>query len=133
VRGTSGLEMAALAKTVITAGTGRYEGNGFTIDPGSAQEYLDVLRRLDKLPPPTAEQARLARRYAHAIFVMKPYTIASLQPRLRTGKRDVRASDDLVYVPARFSSDDLPQDLQRFAGWALKPEDRDLLTVPEAR
>ena len=75
MRGTSGLEMAALGKTVITAGTGRYEGNGFTIDPPTAAEYLDILSRIHELPPLSAERVRLAKRYAHAVFALKPYTI----------------------------------------------------------
>lgn len=128
VRGTSGLEMAALGKTVVTAGTGRYEGNGFTLDPASAEEYLALLRRLDQLPPPSAEQARLARRYAHAIFVMKPYELKCLDPRLRSGKRRVRASDDLIYVPRPLRGNDLPDDVAKFAEWALDIGQRDLLT-----
>lgn len=128
VRGTSGLEMAALGKTVVTAGTGRYEGNGFTIDPASAEAYLDTLCRLHELPAPTPAQVALARRYAHAIFVMKPYTLTSLKPRIRSGTIEVRASDDLVYVPASFVGDCLPRDIERFAEWALRSEDRDLLT-----
>ena len=33
IRGTSGLEMAVLGKTVITCGKNRYQNKGFTIDP----------------------------------------------------------------------------------------------------
>jgi hypothetical protein len=127
VRGTSGLEMAAFGKTVITAGTGRYEGNGFTVDPANASEYLNILRRLHELAPPSREQTRLAKRYAHAIFVLKPYTLSSLTPRRRFGCKTVYLSDDLIYIPTGLRGNSLPKDLEKFGQWAINPADRDLL------
>jgi hypothetical protein len=128
VRGTSGLEMAALGKTVITAGTGRYEGNGFTYDPKSSAEYLVMLKQLHTLPTITPEQSRLAKRYAHAIFALKPYTLTSLTPRLKAGCKVVHASDDLIYLPAPISANQLPNDLVRFGEWAVRTDQRDLLS-----
>lgn len=127
VRGTSGLEMAALGKTVITAGTGRYEGNGFTIDPKDASEYLTMLSRLPELTSPTSEQIRLAKIYAHAIFVRKPYTLSCVAPKKRWGCKTVYASDDILYAPVPFTGDQLPDDLTHFSAWALQPRGRDLL------
>lgn len=130
VRGTSGLEMAALGKTVITAGTGRYEGNGFTIDPKNAAEYLNILKNLHELPAPSPDTVRLAKRYAHAIFVLKPYTLESLTPCLRWGKKVVTSSDDLIYSPRPLTEGALLPDVTSFGAWALKSEDRDLLSEP---
>ena len=127
VRGTSGLEMAALGQTVITAGTGRYEGNGFTNDPATATEYLAMLKNIHQLPPMSAEQMRWAKRYAHAIFVLKPYTLTCLMPRLKTGCKTVYASDDLIYLPVAVSGNTLPGDLARFGHWAVETTERDLL------
>lgn len=127
VRGTSGLEMAALSKTVITAGTGRYEKNGFTVDPQDRQAYLELLAKLPDVPAPEAEQIELAKRYAYAIFVLKPFTLESLTPRLKTGKREVRASDDIIYTPKEFEEYELPPDLRRFSEWALQVDNADLL------
>ncbi len=129
VRGTSGLEMAALEKTVITAGTGRYEGNGFTVDPPSREAYLELLSRLPDISGPTAEQKELAKRYAYSIFVLKPFTVSSLTPRLKTGKRCVVASDDIIYCPAQWAKDYLPPDIQRFSDWLVHPENQDLLNA----
>jgi hypothetical protein len=114
VRGTSGLEMAALGKTVITAGTGRYEGNGFTRDPKSAEEYLALLRQLPDIPPGHGRENELAQRYAHAIFLLKPFVLSSAEPRIAAGKSRVLASDDVIYVPRSFSGRTLPSDLARF-------------------
>jgi hypothetical protein len=129
VRGTSGLEMAALGKTVITAGTGRYEGNGFTVDCATPAEYLDVLKRLPDLPAPTSEQVDLAKRYAYSIFLLKPFTLHSVAPRLRSGAKVFRASDDMVYDPVPFDGKSLPlpADLEAFSRWAADPASLDLL------
>jgi hypothetical protein len=129
VRGTSGLEMAALGKTVITAGTGRYEGNGFTIDPPDKQAYLKILKDLPDIPSFTSEQIGLAKRYAYSIFLLKPFTLASLVPRLKTGKREVRASDDIIYCAAEISGNELPTDLKRFSDWVVNQSDADLLAT----
>jgi hypothetical protein len=129
VRGTSGLEMAALGKTVITAGTGRYEGNGFTVDPPTREAYLKLLSRLPDLPAPTAEQVELAKRYAYSIFSLKPFTVISLVPRLKTGKRRVLASDDIIYCPSPWAKNSLPPDLQVFSDWLVQPENQDLLNA----
>ena len=43
VRGTVGIEAAAFGKRVVTAGTGRYDRLGFTVDPGTVDAYLDTL------------------------------------------------------------------------------------------
>lgn len=127
VRGTSGLEMVALGKSVITAGTGRYEGNGFTIDPPDKDAYLELLSRLPDLPEPTAEQKELAKRYAYSIFVLKPFTVSSLVPRLKTGKRQVVASDDIIYCPAAWEGSALPPDMQIFSDWLVDTKNQDLL------
>lgn len=128
VRGTSGLEMAALGRTVITAGTGRYEGRGFTYDPQTQDAYRDLLRRLPDIPQITPAQTELAQRYAHGIFILKPFTLSTLEPRLRAGKKEVVASDDLVYVPRPPSGNELPDDLRELAGFLLDDSRVDLLS-----
>jgi hypothetical protein len=130
VRGTSGLEMAAFGKTVVTAGTGRYEGNGFTLDPPDKKAYLNLLARLHNMPSASAEQVELAKRYACAIFLMKPFTLSSMEPRLKTGKNKMVASDDIIYCVRPLTETGLPSDLARFAEWIPRRNDSDLLTDP---
>ena len=128
VRGTSGLEMAALGRTVITAGTGRYEGRGFTCDPETQDAYCDLLHRLPDIPQITPEQTELAQRYAHGIFILKPFTLSSLEPRLRAGRKEVLASDDLVYIPRPLPANILPDDLRELADFLLDDSRVDLLS-----
>lgn len=73
VRGTAGLEMACFGRPVLTAGTGNYSGLGFTHDSGSVREYLDRLGVLQTYPPLSEAATKRAKRYAHALFVRRPW------------------------------------------------------------
>lgn len=128
VRGTAGLEMAALGRTVVTAGTGRYEGNGFTLDSESIAAYREKLRALPDVAEISYDQVELAQRYAHGVFILKPFTIFSLEPRLRQGAKVVISSDDLIYVPKHPMGQDLPADLREISGFLLDTSRVDLLS-----
>jgi len=128
VRGTSGLEMAALGKSVITAGTGRYEGNGFTIDPKTRDEYQNILKALPETPQMATDHRLMARKYAHGIFVLKPFEFDFMKVEKGTGVNIVKASDELIYLPKEFSGSVLPGNLDLFSQWATDVTNYDLLT-----
>lgn len=117
VRGTIGIEMACHGVPVITGGTGRYSGLGFTVDSASAAEYLGRLAALDAEPPMTAEARTRARRYAHAVFRQRPWHLRSFQtvksidmvghPLDHNLLPHVRTYDELVAAP----------DMRAFASW----------------
>jgi hypothetical protein len=79
VRGTVGIEAASFGIPVITAGTGRFSGRGFTLDSNSPAEYLEKLAHLHTLPPLTPAQRELAQRFAYASFLMRPFILRSVQ------------------------------------------------------
>lgn len=128
VRGTSGIELGALGKTVVTAGSGRYEEIGFSINSHSIDEYLSVLARLPDVPTPTAEQRRLGARFAYGTFCMKPFTLDFLRPVPRAGKTSIFSPDDLVYL-GNFPSEpeELPTSISRFVQWSFDRDSIDLL------
>lgn len=72
VRGTVGLELPCYGVPVLTAGSGRYAGKGFTYDSASAAEYKDKIQRLDQLVPLSELQVRLAILYAYFVFMARP-------------------------------------------------------------
>lgn len=98
VRGTSGIELGALGKTVITAGTGRYEKAGFTINPQNIDEYSQIIASLPNVTTITDEQHKKAIKFAYATFCMKPCTLDFVMPKARKGIKEIQSSDDLVYV-----------------------------------
>ena len=128
VRGTTGIELGAYGKTVITAGTGRYEKIGFTLNPKSIQEYLDLLVNLPNVPTPTVEQKKLGARFAYATFCMKPFTLDFFKPVPRTGRNLIFSSDDLVFQ-GNFGAEvkNFPESIERFFAWSLDQKSIDLL------
>lgn len=77
VRGTIGMELPCLGVPVVTAGTGRYSGLGFTIDPQTQDDYAATLAKLHERPRLDAESIRLARQHYHAALLMRPAPMRS--------------------------------------------------------
>ncbi len=109
VRGTVGIEAASFGIPVLTAGTGRFDRLGFTIDSDSTAQYLDRLAHIQDIPPLAAAQRELAERFAYGVFVQRPFHLrsvtleyqrdakASLQTRMCLGdSQDLRSAPDLL-------------------------------------
>ncbi len=69
VNGTVGMEFPCFGVPAVVAGTGRYSGRGFTVDPSSRQEYLAILRRLHEVPALSDAVRVLARRHFLALMM----------------------------------------------------------------
>ncbi len=78
VRGSIGMESACRGIPVITAGTGRFDQRGFTIDSNSREECLSLISRLHEIEPMTTEQTELARRFTYGVFVVRPLKLESV-------------------------------------------------------
>lgn len=129
VRGTSGIELGALGKTVITAGSGRYEGVGFSVNSGTVAEYLALLSNIQDIPAPSAEQTRLGKLFAYATFCMKPFTLDYFRPVTRTGRSRIFSSDDLVYLgnfPGEVTA--FPSSIAKFMEWSFDRKSIDFLS-----
>lgn len=84
VRGTIGMELPCFGVPVLTAGTGRYSGKGFTVDSGTIEEYLGRIRSIQRIPALTDEQVRLGILHAYLVFRARPArydaTLADVYP-----------------------------------------------------
>jgi len=124
VRGTIGIEAAALGIQVVTAGTGRYDHRGFTVDPSNRNDYLQLIADLDQLAPLSPSAHDLARRFAYGALVLRPLPLSSLSI---DHARDLEATTRIRFN-AR-SADDLrgAADLQALARWAADRAREDFL------
>jgi hypothetical protein len=118
VRGTIGAEFPCYGVPVLTAGTGRYSGRGFTIDSDSKQEYLERLNSLQILPPLTKEQEKMAIIHAFAFFKLRPLKFKSWQDLGSGAERDLEIN---------IKSIEEAQDIQRLVDWAINRQEEDLL------
>ncbi len=128
VRGTSGMEMPCFGKTVITAGTGRYSGLGFTSDPATKGEYLDLLARIPDIPTITPEQRLLARKHLFAAFKLRPWELKSFVSEMRPP----RGAADMEHARLRPRARTVREieshgDLRKWAKWATGGESPDYI------
>ena len=126
VRGTVGIEAAMYGIPVLTAGTGRYDGYGFTVDSNSRADYLERLRSLETIVPLTEAQTELARRYAYGLFMLRPLEFQTMRFRYR---QDESATLELALdIPEGRGIATMP-DIARLAEW-LTGDDDDLFGIP---
>lgn len=123
VRGTVGIEAGCWGKAVLTAGTGRYDGHGFTVDSSSAEEYLDRLAHLQDVSMPDQQQVELARRYAYGLFVVRPLTLESVRASFR---QDDAATLEVAFLADSWDAMRRSPELERFVGW-LRSESIDFV------
>jgi len=74
VRGTVGIEAAMRGKTVITAGTGRYENKGFTNNFMDLAEYQHTLTNLHIFKSNLSRVEELANKFAYISLICKNYS-----------------------------------------------------------
>lgn len=122
VRGTVGIEAALSGLTVVTAGTGRYDRMGFTVDATTPEQYRDILARLQDIPPPDAGQVERARRYGYGVFLLRPTSLASINFRFSRG---TEASLSVTVAHEGVGLDS--PDFTALASW-FKTSDADFLT-----
>ncbi len=131
VRGTVGIEMACFGVPVFTAGSGRYDGLGFTIDSLTQSDYLDKVLRIQDFPRLSPGQTELARRYAYGLLKLRPLRFSTFEPIYSTQKNAFLPLDGGIRIHAR-SHDDLVEarDLQQLAKWAVGSTNADFLLSP---
>jgi hypothetical protein len=136
VRGTIGIEAASFGIPVLTAGTGRYDRRGFTVDSASREQYLDRIGRIQDIPPLAPQARELAERFAYAIFLLRPFPLESIRL-----EYDSSCSPSDNFTRSRINAASAEEwgsarDVARLADWLANPGDADFLmpvrTMPEA-
>jgi hypothetical protein len=123
VRGTSGMELPCFGKPTLTAGTGRYSGLGFTDDSASAAEYLERLATLHRRAPLSPAETELARRHAHAAFLLRPWLMTSFRSTFAKQQGGGDPLDhNLACLTGTLAQLQRNGDLDRWARWAASNE-----------
>jgi hypothetical protein len=126
VRGTIGLESAALGKSTITCGTGRYDNFGFTFDSDTKEEYETKILNLHNFDEISEDQINLANLFAHCTFLKKPISLTSFNFHYN--------NDSLATCKFKFnihSKEDFmnASDLNYISNWIVNSKVEDLLSV----
>lgn len=132
VRGTIGIEMACHGIPVLTAGTGRYAGLGFTVDSSTKDDYLRRLAEAHTIPRLADAQIELARRFGYVLFMRRPWPVQSFQ----LVKKPMSSVGDpldtnIVFQPESGLKLAHAPDLEQLALW-LQSEEADFLRSDES-
>jgi hypothetical protein len=123
VRGTCGFEMSCFGTPIITAGTGRYSGLGFSIDSTSREEYLKRLAEIQHVQPLTDAQILRAKQYAYTLFVQRPWKMRSFRAKFADASNNKNAAPDPLtqnLLPVARTLQEIRNngDLANWAQWA---------------
>ena len=128
VRGTVSSEAPCFGVTTLTAGTGRCDRYGFTVDSNSANEYLEKLGCIQKIPRMTEQQVDWAKRHAHTVFCRKPWVFNSWVADFdQTGRKHMLESN-LRLNAVSWDEIDGNGDIGLWADWAEISESVDYLS-----
>jgi hypothetical protein len=135
VNGTVGMEFPCFGVPAILAGTGRYDGRGFTIDPATKEEYFAALRDLHKLGPLSAEAIELASRHFLAVTAGRQTSLEDIAPvelkRLHEAQSDVH--DNLSITARSLESFVGSPSIRRMGDWMAYDTSPDLLDAKTER
>jgi hypothetical protein len=102
VNGTVGLEFPCYGVPVVVAGTGRYNGRGFTIEPQSREAYCTTLKTLHEVPRLGEATQQLARRHFLALITRRQFSLADVAPmELKAMDRATSDMHDNIQITAR--------------------------------
>lgn len=129
VRGTIGMELPCLGIPVVTAGTGRYDGYGFTLDSSSREQYENRLRALERVPRLSADQIEMARRHAYWSLIARQVSFEDVAP--ATSMPHGRSGHPLFYnvgIRAR-SPEEIANaaSMRAFLDWFLESDEPDFM------
>jgi hypothetical protein len=126
VRGTIGMELPCFGIPVVTAGTGRYSGRGFTLDPKTRDEYRTLLGRLDQIPRLDDVAIRRARLHYHGALYLRPVPMKSFVLDFHSGKGSPQRQN--VHLKRRADEGLLQtEDLGRLVNWLTDRRTPELL------
>jgi hypothetical protein len=123
VRGTVGIESALFGVPAVTAGTGRYDRRGFTLDSSTPQEYLEKLEKLETFSRLSSEQVELAERYAFGVFLCRPFRLSSAS--LEYERDAIATPKVIVHCQTRDQWLAAP-DMRRLSRWLADGEAEDM-------
>lgn len=132
VRGTPGLEMASFGRPVLTAGTGHYMNQGFTIDSSTREEYISRLASAHDLVPLTPDQTRLARVHAYTVFTRRLFRTQTFPPIYDFADEGFHPLDrNIKTTGMRITNEVLSgaEDLHKFSTW-IDTAETDFLDPP---
>jgi hypothetical protein len=126
VRGSIGYEMPCFGVPVVTAGTGRYSGLGFTLDHATVEDYLATLARLHAVCRLSPRETHLAKVHAYALLVRRQWPFTSFRATIGSDVTDPLNQN--LHLTAQSGAEIAKsKDLAAFVDWIENDKDADYL------
>lgn len=126
VRGTVGCELACYGIPVITAGTGRYSDEGFTIDPKTKREFFNLLINLKKIKKMNSRQVQLARVYTYGSLIARSIKMDGINIDYNFKELSLEKSS-LINIPKNYDDLKKKSDVRKILKWVVQGATEDLL------
>jgi len=129
VRGTIGMELPCFGIPTLTAGTGRYDGYGFTMDSRTRHEYEAKVRDLHLVPRLGPDEIEIARRHAYWTLVRRQTSFDDVsQVSMRPVSEARHSLHQNLSITARSLSEfESASSIRAFSEWAVNSDLPDLV------
>jgi hypothetical protein len=133
VNGTVGMEFPCFGVPAVVAGTGRYSGYGFTIEPKTQEDYFETLRNLYQVDRLSEDIQQLARKHFHALLIGRQVSFEDIAPmelkRLHEAQSDVH---DNISITARSLAEfRASSSMKLLSAWLSNSSSPDLILLPD--
>lgn len=128
VRGTIGCELACYGVPVITAGTGRYSNEGFTVDPKNKKEFFNFLININNIRKLNSKEIKLARIYTYGSLIARSIKMDGIYIDYNTKKISLEKST-LRFIPKDYDDLMTKSDIKKFVNWVQSDLKQDLMEI----
>jgi len=129
VNGTVGMEFPCYGIPAIVAGSGRYEGQGFTMDARTRDEYFSILKNLHDIPRLDAEARRLARKHFYTLVTRRQFSLEDVAPMelKRFHEAQSNVHDNIHFVARSLEEFKISPSASLLGEWLAHSREPDLL------
>jgi hypothetical protein len=129
VNGSVGFEYPMFGIRAILAGTGRYEGFGFTVEPKTKEEYFQQLRDILNIPPLTEEQIALAKKHYYYAVIGKQVMFDDVAPMtlLKLHEADSSVHNNISINANSLDNFASKKSIQHWSNWMANETTPDIL------
>lgn len=129
VNGSVGFEYPIFGINAILAGTGRYEGFGFTIEPKTQIEYFDQLKNILSLQPLSGFQKDLAIKHYYYAILAKQVMFDDVAPMtlLKLHEADSSLHNNIIVNASSLNDFESKNSIKLWSNWMDAEKSPDLI------
>lgn len=131
VNGSVGFEYPLFGINAIVAGTGRYEGMGFTEEPQTKAEYFNLLKNILTISPLTNDQIELAKKHYYYNIIGKQIMFDDVAPMvlLKIHEADSSVHNNITITSSSLSDFSKKESIVLWSNWMADNSSPDLIKI----